>query len=222
MRKSRYTEEQIIQALQECDAGAKLVDLVRRLGVTELTLCRRKKKYGGLQVNEANRLQALEEEIRQLKRLVAEQAWNLQVVRGLHVWRRKRKRVTVPRMSLATPTNANERWSMDFVRDALGDALGDGRAFRALTLVHDCTRECPAIEVDFSLPGERSCGCSIASPRDGAIPTRSSATMGRRSAAERSTSGPTSITCRSRSSNPASRYRMPISRASTGRSATSA
>lgn len=71
---------------------------------------------------------------------------------GLQVRRRKRKRhAAVPRTPMPTPTRANERWSMDFVRDT----LGSGRVFRALTIVDDCTRECPAIEVDFSLPGAR-------------------------------------------------------------------
>jgi putative transposase len=57
----------------------------------------------------------------------------------------------VPRSPLPRPTRPNQRWSMDFVRDT----LGDGRSFRALTIVDDCTRECPAIEVAFSLPGEQ-------------------------------------------------------------------
>lgn len=83
MRKSRFTEQQIVQVLQEWDAGAKLGELVRRHGVTEQTLYRWKRKYGGLQVNEAKRLKALEEENRQLKRLVADQALNLQVVKDL-------------------------------------------------------------------------------------------------------------------------------------------
>jgi putative transposase len=57
--------------------------LVRRHGVTEQTLYRWKKKYGGLQDSEAKRLKALEEENRQLKRLVTDQALNLQVVKDL-------------------------------------------------------------------------------------------------------------------------------------------
>lgn len=70
---------------------------------------------------------------------------------GLSVHRRKRKRVAVARSPILAPTGPNERWSMDFV----SDALGDGRKFRALTIVDDFTRESPAIEVEFSLTGER-------------------------------------------------------------------
>lgn len=70
---------------------------------------------------------------------------------GLTVRCRKRKRVAVPRTPVTSPLAANERWSMDFV----SDALADGRKFRSLTLVDDFTRECPAIEVDVSLSGAR-------------------------------------------------------------------
>lgn len=70
---------------------------------------------------------------------------------GLHVRRRRRKRVTRPRVTLPTPQRALERWSMDFVQDT----LGTGRVFRALTIVDDCTRYCPAIVVDLGLGGER-------------------------------------------------------------------
>ena len=83
MRKSRFTDEQIIGVLHEWDAGAKLSDVVRKDGVTDQTLYRWKKKYGGMQASEAKRLKALEEENRQLKRLVADQALNLQVVKDL-------------------------------------------------------------------------------------------------------------------------------------------
>lgn len=70
---------------------------------------------------------------------------------GLVVRRRRRKRVAVPRTPLLKPARPNQRWSMDFI----SDALADGRKFRCLTLGDDCTRESPAIETDFSLPGER-------------------------------------------------------------------
>ena len=70
---------------------------------------------------------------------------------GLAVQRRRRKRVAMPRVPLPVPTQRNERWSMDFV----SDALCDGRKFRALTIIDEFTRESPAIEVDTSLPGER-------------------------------------------------------------------
>ncbi len=70
---------------------------------------------------------------------------------GLAVRRRRRKRVAVARVPRPAPTRPNERWSMDFVHDR----LADGRALRCLTLVDDFTRECPALEVDTSLPGAR-------------------------------------------------------------------
>lgn len=65
--------------------------------------------------------------------------------------RRKTKRAAVVRQTRAVPEGANVRWSMDFVTDA----LSSGRRFRALTIVDDFTRECPAIEVDTSLPATR-------------------------------------------------------------------
>jgi putative transposase len=70
----------------------------------------------------------------------------------LQVRRRKRKRVTrADRTPLPVPQQRNERWSMDF----MVDTLADGRGFRTLNIVDDFTRECPAIEVDRSLPGVR-------------------------------------------------------------------
>ncbi len=65
--------------------------------------------------------------------------------------RRRKKHVAVPRVPLPAPTARTERWSMDFV----SDALADGRPFRCFTLVDDFTRECPAIEVAHSLPAWR-------------------------------------------------------------------
>lgn len=65
--------------------------------------------------------------------------------------RRRRARAQVERVPLARPTKADERYSMDFMRDT----LADGRVFRTLNIVDDYTRECLAIEVDTSLPGAR-------------------------------------------------------------------
>lgn len=70
---------------------------------------------------------------------------------GLAVRRRARKKLKVQRVPKPPVSGVNERWSMDFVRDT----LSNGRVFRAFTIVDDFTRECPVIEVDTSLSGER-------------------------------------------------------------------
>lgn len=70
---------------------------------------------------------------------------------GLHVRQRPRKRVALERVPKPEVRTPNERWSMDFVTDA----LADGRRFRSLTVVDDATRECPLIEMERSLPAER-------------------------------------------------------------------
>ena len=83
-RKSEMPAEkrvEVVLALLRKEEPA--TQIARRAGVSEQTLYRWKKKYGGMQVNEAKRLKALEEENRQLKRLVADQALNLQVVKDL-------------------------------------------------------------------------------------------------------------------------------------------
>ena len=72
-RKSQFTDEQIIRALREVDAGAKPADVCRRLGVTEKTFYRWRQRYGGMEVSEAKRLRALEDENNKLKKLLADQ-----------------------------------------------------------------------------------------------------------------------------------------------------
>lgn len=74
MRGSRYTEEQIIALLKEHEAGVKTEELCRRHGISQQTFYRWQAKYGGLAVGDAQRLKALEEENRRLKRLVADLA----------------------------------------------------------------------------------------------------------------------------------------------------
>ena len=72
MKRTRFTEEQIIGLLKEAEAGAKTADLARRHGVSEATIYNWKAKYGGLEVSDAKRLRSLEEENSKLKRLLAD------------------------------------------------------------------------------------------------------------------------------------------------------
>lgn len=82
-RKSQFTEEQIIRALREVDAGAKAPEVCRRLGVSEQTFYRWKAKFGGMDVSDAKRLKQLEDENRRLKQMVADQALDLQAVKAV-------------------------------------------------------------------------------------------------------------------------------------------
>jgi putative transposase len=72
MKKSRYSEEQVIGAVKQMEAGRKAKELARELGVSEATLYAWKSKYGGLEVSDARRLRDLEQENARLKKLVAE------------------------------------------------------------------------------------------------------------------------------------------------------
>jgi putative transposase len=72
MKRIRFTEEQIIAVLREHETGAKTADLARKHGISEATLYNWKAKYGGMDVSDAKRLRAVEDENRKLKKLLAE------------------------------------------------------------------------------------------------------------------------------------------------------
>ena len=72
MKAKRYTEEQIIAALKESEAGAKTKELCRKYGISEPTFYNWKAKYAGMTVSEARRLKELEGENSRLKRLLAD------------------------------------------------------------------------------------------------------------------------------------------------------
>jgi len=82
MRKSRYTEEQIIKVLREQESGVKVSELCRKYVISEQTFYRWRSKYGGMSVSEARRLKALEEENQRLKQIVGEQALDIRALKA--------------------------------------------------------------------------------------------------------------------------------------------
>lgn len=83
MKKTRFTDEQMIIALQRLDGGMSAKELARDLGVNVQTLYRWRKKFGGMDVSDARRLKGLEEENRQLKRIVADLTLDKQMLKDV-------------------------------------------------------------------------------------------------------------------------------------------
>ncbi|QHO77694.1 IS3 family transposase [Bradyrhizobium sp. CCBAU 051011] len=248
MKRSRFSEEQIIGILKEHEAGVSVADLCRKHGVSDASIYKWKAKFGGMEVSEAKRLKTLEDENTRLKRLLADamldnaalkdlggkemvtpaakrkavahlqgafgmserrackaigccrmtmryqttradEAGLRQRMRAIAQERRRfgyrrlhvllkregylvnhkklfrlyreerlavrrrggRKRAIGTRAPMTVAMAPNDRWSLDFV----SDQLTDGRRFRILTVVDDCTRECLALVADTSLSGAR-------------------------------------------------------------------
>lgn len=81
MRRSRFSEEQIVRALKEYESGRKVPEICRELGIAEGTFYRWRSKYGGMDVSDAKRLKVLEEENRRLKQMVADQALDIHALK---------------------------------------------------------------------------------------------------------------------------------------------
>jgi putative transposase len=83
MKTKRFNTEQIIGVLKEAEAGMPVKELCRKHGMSDATLYNWKAKYGGMAVSEARRLKDLEEENRRLKKLVADQALDIQMLKEI-------------------------------------------------------------------------------------------------------------------------------------------
>ena len=84
MKKSRFTEEQIIAILKEQEQGLKVAEICRKHGLSDQTFHNWKKKYGGLTVDELRRMKELEQENSRLKRAVAELTLDVQILKDIN------------------------------------------------------------------------------------------------------------------------------------------
>lgn len=83
MKRAKYTPEKIIGVLKQHEAGRKVAELAREIGVSEATIYTWKSKYGGMEVSEAQRLKSLEDENRRLKQLVADLSLDKEALKGI-------------------------------------------------------------------------------------------------------------------------------------------
>ena len=83
MRRSRFSEEQIIGILKEHDAGLSTAEICRKYGVSDATFYKWRGKYGGMEVSDARKLKALEDENRKLKKLLAESMLDVSTLREM-------------------------------------------------------------------------------------------------------------------------------------------
>lgn len=83
MRKSRFTEEQIASALRQSETGTPVLEIIRKLGVSEQTFYRWKRKYAGMGSAELRKMKQLEEENRRLKQLVADLSLDKQILQDV-------------------------------------------------------------------------------------------------------------------------------------------
>jgi putative transposase len=83
MKRSKFSDEQILAIVKEGEAGRKVADLCRIHGITDQTYYRWKAKYGGMELSELQRLKNIEDENRRLKHIVAEQTLDIQALKAV-------------------------------------------------------------------------------------------------------------------------------------------
>ena len=83
MKSSKFSEEQIAFALKQAETGTQVMEVIRKMGITEQTFYRWKKKYGGMMPSDLRKLRQLEEENRQLKKLVADLSLDKQMLQDV-------------------------------------------------------------------------------------------------------------------------------------------
>ena len=83
MKRTQFTEEQIIAVLREAESGAAVKELCRRAGISAVTFCRWKSKFEGMDISEMRRLRLLEDENVRLKKIVAQQALDIDALKAV-------------------------------------------------------------------------------------------------------------------------------------------